>query len=95
MIIDAVQLASFRLPVNYVSALTPRVPGRRLIEAGAGAAVAVFDVDRVAAGAAEPLATFPGPGEHTGDPAVAPDLSPALWPGMTAVHTIAANGTTV
>ncbi len=95
MIIDAVRLASFRLPVSYVSALEPRVPGRRLIEARAGAAVAVFDVDRVAGGAAEPLAAFPGPGEPTGNPAVAPDLSLAVWPGMTAVHAIAANGTTV
>ncbi|WP_305786593.1 hypothetical protein [Symbioplanes lichenis] len=92
MIIDAVRVASFRLPVGYVSALTPRVPGRRLIVAGVGAAVAVFDVDRAAAG---PLATFPQPGEPTGDPAVAPDLSLAVWPGLTAVHAVAANGTAV
>ncbi|WP_306215171.1 hypothetical protein [Actinoplanes sp. RD1] len=42
-----------------------------------------------------PPATFPEPGEPTSNPAVAPDLSLAVWPGLTAVHAIAANGTTV
>jgi len=96
MEINAQPVTAVSLPTACDGPLTPGVPGRRLVTTRTDATLAVYDLDRLAAGDHTPLVAFPAPWPRgaSGVDAVAPGLGLAVFTGLHAVRGVTPDGVT-
>ncbi|MBB4764243.1 hypothetical protein ACFQFC_08490 [Amorphoplanes digitatis] len=96
MEIMAASVLAVSLPAELYGPLLPGPAERRLVTVRTDDALAVYDLDRLAAGDGAPAVTFPAPWPRlaSGVDVVAPGLDLAVFTGLHAVRAVAPDGAT-